>query len=330
MQAILENTLNGVTLADPQHHRHMTVYPVEFSGSPKLEYEMLRKALLEGWIRITEVSEGGSVPDLKVLNESSFNILLLDGEELSGAKQNRVLNTTLLISGKSELIIPVSCTEHGRWSLISNEFHDSEKMMFSRGRGKKMKRVHESLRSGAGHRSDQGEVWDDIAVLQDSMQVNSPTSAMRDVFNDKKASLDDYLGAFPKRDTQCGMLVGLNGKVAGFEFLSRSTRFSTVHKQLLESYAMDALADRLSEDSVELPLNQAQQFLEQIWSTPTEAFPAAAMGSDVRLESSKLVGAGLVESNELIHFSAFSQEQEIREHRPPRMASYRRRRYNRG
>ena len=43
---------------------------------------------------ITEVSEGGSVPELRVVNKGDARILVLDGEELRGAKQNRVLNTT--------------------------------------------------------------------------------------------------------------------------------------------------------------------------------------------------------------------------------------------
>ena len=43
--------------------------------------------------RVTEVSEAGSVPFLKVANGADQPLLLLDGEELIGAKQNRILNT---------------------------------------------------------------------------------------------------------------------------------------------------------------------------------------------------------------------------------------------
>ena len=47
--------------------------------------------------RITEVSEAGRVPFLQVANGADRPLLLLDGEELIGAKQNRILNTTVLV-----------------------------------------------------------------------------------------------------------------------------------------------------------------------------------------------------------------------------------------
>ena len=73
-------------------------------------------------VEITEVSEGGSVPELQVVNETGRHVLLFDGEELKGAKQNRILNSTILVEAGSRLTVPVSCTESGRWSYQSDEF----------------------------------------------------------------------------------------------------------------------------------------------------------------------------------------------------------------
>jgi hypothetical protein len=47
-------------------------------------------------IEAAEVNETGSVPELKVINRSPEMVLLLDGEELVGAKQNRIVNITIL------------------------------------------------------------------------------------------------------------------------------------------------------------------------------------------------------------------------------------------
>ena len=71
------------------------------------------------------MSEGGAVPMLKAHNRGAVGVLILDGEELVGAKQNRVLNTTVYIKPGQEIVIPVSCTEAGRWSYRRRSFGDS-------------------------------------------------------------------------------------------------------------------------------------------------------------------------------------------------------------
>ena len=325
MLNIIEATLNEVKLGEPQHYRNMSVFPLLFSGKSKLEYTMLRKALKQEHIMITEISENGSVPELKLFNVTESYILLLDGEELEGAKQNRVLNTTLLVYPKSELKVPVSCTEQGRWNRVSAAFHDSEKIMFSRARGNKMSRVHQSLKYGEGYRSDQSEVWKDISDLQSKRNIHSPTSAMKDIYDKEKDNLDDFLKAFPLIEGQCGIIVGLGGQVVGLEYLSSSDRYLDVHRQLVESYTMDALVENLSGENPELTLEDSQRFLEQIWSASQETFRSAAAGTDVRLESEHLVGSGLVEGEELIHLSAFARQTTGQQY-SPRMASYRHRR----
>jgi len=51
--------------------------------------------------RIAETSESGSVPELVVENPLAERVLLYDGEELLGAKQNRILDVSVLVAAKS-------------------------------------------------------------------------------------------------------------------------------------------------------------------------------------------------------------------------------------
>jgi hypothetical protein len=87
------------------------------------------KALGKSLLTVTEVNQGGTVPELKVVNRADLPVLLLAGEEVAGAKQNRVLNTTILLMEHSETIIPVSCTEQGRWDYVSEAFAESGHLM---------------------------------------------------------------------------------------------------------------------------------------------------------------------------------------------------------
>ena len=113
-------------------------------------------------IIIQEVSKEASVPELKVINQADKPVLFLDGEELAGAKQNRVLNTTILVKEKSKLVIPVSCTEQGRRSYMTDEFFDSENILSNKIRGRKAVFVSDSLEQGENFRSNQGAIWNDI------------------------------------------------------------------------------------------------------------------------------------------------------------------------
>jgi hypothetical protein len=72
-------------------------------------------------------------------------VLLLDGEELAGAKQNRVLNTTILLPEKSETVVPVSCTEANRWSYLSALFEESGEVMSAQIRAAKVHSVSRRL-----------------------------------------------------------------------------------------------------------------------------------------------------------------------------------------
>src|SRR4030095_6194069 len=96
-------------------------------------------------VEITESSETGQVPELKVVNRGDSAVLLLDGEELLGAKENRGLNLTILAPAHHSSTIPVSCVESGRWRRVSKQFASAPRAHFAEGRAAKMSQVTSSL-----------------------------------------------------------------------------------------------------------------------------------------------------------------------------------------
>ena len=52
---------------------------------------------------------------LRVENNGTLPVLLLDGEILSGAKQDRVVRSSVLVGEGSQVVVPVYCVERGRW-----------------------------------------------------------------------------------------------------------------------------------------------------------------------------------------------------------------------
>jgi hypothetical protein len=112
-------TLGGILAGKPQHHGALTVIPI--LAPMQTETEWLTLAEAGDRVRIMEVDEEGSVPDLRVANLGDLPLQLLDGEQLVGAKQNRILNMTVLVAAQSEVTIPVSCVEQGRWGYRARQ-----------------------------------------------------------------------------------------------------------------------------------------------------------------------------------------------------------------
>lgn len=98
MNKSMTTYLAGLFLGEMQMFQNMAVVPLFASGNGQPEYVMLKDALAKKLITVVEIDQGGSVPELKVINHSDEFVLFLDGEELMGAKQNRVLNTSISYS----------------------------------------------------------------------------------------------------------------------------------------------------------------------------------------------------------------------------------------
>ena len=166
MNSTVKAHLESIRIGEPQTYKNIAILPLIAPADGTFQYRTLGEALATWDIAITEVSAAGSVPDLMVVNRANKPVLLIDGEELAGAKQNRVLNTSILIKEISESKIPVSCTEQGRWSYASKAFSESGNVMAHKARARKTRSVHYSLESCGAPVSDQGQVWSDIARLQ--------------------------------------------------------------------------------------------------------------------------------------------------------------------
>jgi hypothetical protein len=304
IQSYLETLKQG----GKQNHLNLTMIPFLAGNGGEPDYLTLEEGLSQGFVTITEITTGGSVPELKLVNKSPDKVLVVDGEELMGAKQNRIVNASFLIAGNSEVIIPVSCVEQGRWSYRSAMFSYGEKVMPPSLRREKQKKVAESLNRGAGYRSDQGEIWNELAAKQARMAVHSETSAMADLFEGQKDRLADYLKAFHLVDSQVGGLFAINGKAAGLECFGDWQTFSKFFKKLIQSYALDAI-DMIEEPKVDhVAAADIRQFMEGIRKAPRKSYSSLGLGENIRAEGPFVSGAALVYNETVLHLSAFARE----------------------
>ena len=241
MQSVLQGYLGKVKLGRKQSHRNLAVFPLLSGYTTALDYMTLDEALAGGLIEVTEVSQGGAVPELKVVNKSPRMVLILDGEELVGAKQNRIVNTTILIQAKSTTVIPVSCVEQGRWHYRSPSFSSEERIMSPALRAMKAEHVSRSVRQSGTFRSDQGRIWEEISEKAHRRGTESTTMAMADIYEKERSSLSGYVKHFRPVEMQVGAVFLINGTVVGLDSFGKPETLAKLFKKLVESYAVDAV-----------------------------------------------------------------------------------------
>jgi hypothetical protein len=309
MENQIKNYLGTVQLGEPQYYHNIVLFPLQVHPNGVLSYITLAEAIAAGSFTVTETSETGSVPELFVINKGDTAVLLVDGEELIGAKQNRVLNTSVLVRGKTETKIPVSCVEQGRWSYNSAHFSSSTNFMDTKSRAMKSSSVSHSLKMSASYQSNQGEVWHGIRKLQAKAGFCSPTSAMNDVFKAKEEKLKECLTRFTCQPGQQGLIVLQNGQVAGLDLISRPEVYARLHEKFVRSYCIEGMLETAAEpEDPQIAREKARNFLDDIARAGEQKFQSAGYGWDFRLRADSLAGNALVADDHVIHAAAFKLE----------------------
>jgi hypothetical protein len=270
----MSTTLPDVHVGDPIRHQALAVFPLFSQAAGGVDYLLSDEAIEAGSLTVEEVSEGGSVPNLLVTNQGDSRVLFLEGEELRGAKQNRILNTSVLIAAHSKTPIPVSCVEQGRWRYRSRQFVSGGSHSSSKLRHYLKASVSHSLKAGAGHSSDQGAVWSEVRRQMGSLGTSSDTGAMADTYETYQKHLAEFRDRLQYIEGATGVAVAVGKKVVALDLFDKASTCQKVWNRLLSGVVMDALEASQSEAIAE-PAD-VEALLGRLRGSAWE--PAAAVG----------------------------------------------------
>ena len=232
---------------------------------------------------IEEVDEGGSVPDLLVENKGDVRVLFIEGEELIGAKQNRVLNTSVLVPAHTKTKIPVSCVEQGRWRYKSRYFGSSGSHSPSKLRRVLKASVSRSMKEKRGHTSDQGEVWKEVASLHACHGVASGTAAMSDAFDTYQDRITSYRDKLKYVNRATGMAVAIADRVVSVDLFDKPATCEKVWGRMLSGVVFDALEAGGADKSASVA--DVEKLLSGAGDLPWEESEAVGEGEEYRAES---------------------------------------------
>jgi hypothetical protein len=312
--------------ADQTQGRGLHVVPILGPSHDQPAYELLRPETLSR-VQITEISAAGSVPDLQVRNDLDTMVYLMDGQELVGAKQNRILNTDVLVPARSALTIPVSCVEQGRWRHVSNQFA-AGKSASQRIRAAKAARVHASLRTEQRHDAGQAAVWEEVHASLASSGTASPTSALSDAYKQRDADLQCFRRDLKLPAEAVGLAVFHGGEFQGLDLFDRHSTLQYFWESLLDSYAIDFLstppADAKLRGTAEAEV--IAKVLGRAVKGRWEPFESPGAGQDWRWQDRSYSGSSLVwEDRVVVHLQVFPKAKQNGSEVAPRRPGIRRR-----
>ncbi len=303
MSQALSARLETVEVDEPVAAGGLQVFALRWDPGAPLAYATLDDGLASGLLEVTEVAASGSVPTLKVTNKGDAPAFLMAGEQLSGGKQNRVLNASILVAPHSELPIPVSCVERGRWAYRSAKFGSAGSSSHSHLR--KLMHSHATLsyRAEGKPSSRQGEVWQEVDRKMAETGSHSDTMVLQKVYEDTENDLALVTEQLPAPEGASGVVFAYGGRIAGFDLFDQPATLAKLWPKLVRAYAVDARAE---EEAAPVTRGAVRDWLRTALGVKEETFKSPGLGDDVRMEGTTLVGAGLVLNDHPVHVEVFA------------------------
>ncbi len=299
----IRDVLKKLRLGDPIHHHNLTLFPIFPNNGISAKYVLLKSALDSGDAVLEEVSEEGEVNELILQNHGFSPVLVPGGEILTGAKQNRIVNISILVATESNIRIPVSCVERGRWEYASHKF-EATHYAHPTLRRRTMQST-QACRSESGMaRSDQGAVWEAVESHLHDLKSSSPTESVTDGYQQANERIKEYRGKFTLSEETTGVLVCRGKKIIGMDCFDSPAIFQQCWDRLADSYFMEAICD--PDQKEETPFHSTDKFIEKVSQEIELADSSIGLGNELIIQSNDMTGSGVWYSDSLCHLSIFS------------------------
>jgi len=274
--------LAAVEIGQPLKAGSLALFPLFHDRHSPVRY--LTGAPGAAALRIDEKADGAVVAELEVTNTGGLPVLLVDGESLIGAKQNRTVTASVMIEANATVPVAVTCVEQGRWGA-HRSVERGERHSPSTVRARNRHAVAHGERHG-----DQGGVWDAVADYATHHGVDSPTGALEDVHANAKArGLTQH--ATPLKG-QCGVVAAIDDRIVGLDLFDSPRALAAQWASLVAGYELDAWQPR----QAKRPRRRA---VRGLLADIAELLGDRPAGVDARM-----VATALVHDDHVVHLAA--------------------------
>ena len=292
--------IKEATIGKPKTRLGTTIYPIFLPDNSPKNIKIATDDLI-----VSEL-ESASVPQIQVHNPTDNPLLIPAGKVLSGGRQTRTVNVSILVAAGSTIIIPVSCVEAGRWHG-EHRFEDSKRFASRRVRMDMQRGVARNVKNLRMKMSDQGAVWDSIDAELISRHLSSDTKNFlfaEESLNDEKErfeAVQELLNEGPEPQ-QNGIAIAQGDEIVSVEMFASPDALKSSYEALIRSAIFDSPDKKVkspSEDAV-------QAFLDQILSAETTEATGVGLGTEYHIENDKFVAHALAYEGKFLHANAFA------------------------
>jgi hypothetical protein len=275
-------TFPQIRVGEPLRFKALAVFPLFTTAKSAVEYALADEVMRDQLLTVQETSEAGSVPELLVENKSDWRVLFIEGEELVGAKQNRILNTSILVAAKSKTKIPVSCVERGRWRYDSAMFGLSGSHSPASVRYELKGSVTRALKEHGARHSDQGAVWGTVHAMNLCSGAHSATDAMSAAFEVHAKELAEFREHLKYAEGATGLAVVIGKQIVGCDLFDKPSTCRKVWDRLLSGVGLETIARKETSESAEIA--DVERFIETTRGANWQATPPIGEGEEYRAE----------------------------------------------
>jgi hypothetical protein len=289
-----------------QQFNALSVLQFSTDDSDSLDYISGSKAIKENNVKVSEESESGSVNTLVVENFLDRLVFFSDGDILSGAKQNRILNISILLPAKSRSLVPVSCIERGRWSYRTSAFNYVNYHAYKDLRATKAKSVSDNLKKGKKFESNQRKVWQEVSNIYYDCFDSSPTDNLSDLYEKKSLDINEYIRHFQNVEGSNGIAFFINKRIQSVDIFGRNDIYIDYFQKLLKGIGLSALSLKTNNEknlNLDGALSMVKSMLNDSSGKIEGKYNSIGLGETDIYESMNYTGFELSYNNALVHLA---------------------------
>ena len=294
-------------IKEPKQKNNIVVFFLSSKENSNHDLLSFPFAMKNNLAEVQEVTEKGSIGNLKLSNKSDKKILVLGSEILVGnkLKQDRVVDETVIIPENSTTTLRVSCCEKNRWSpAVSENISLSETLLFSKARTNNAHDIYNSKY----HKADQFRVWEDIDEKFEESETRSITNSIEEIYKKRKKNVEEIVKYFQPEDDDIGVVLGIGSRLVSIDVFSSNIHLKDYLPRLIRSVALDSFKKTgyktfLKTADVYKFLRMIEHSDKRIYNGKTEY-----LGNYLRFNDNLVTGALLTLERKTIHFYASLKE----------------------